>query len=404
MAIVMAACSGTDNAGAAGSAAPGGDITLVATSTSSATLSPAPATTTTITPTTTGSPRMSTIAPLECPDLFRGDGDEAETPDVVLAAWQTTTGELLWELPLGSRLPEWGVWSDQVVLGFPDGDLVGIDVRTCASWSTGAERSISDMAVLSGGMIVTTGDGIVQGRDAAGFGVWRHDGEDARFAYAGDTGGVVVFADQTGGLVGFDAFTGATVFEWGGVPGLAPAAVDETSVYRSTGSELVARPAGGGDAVWATDLPGLIALYPAVGTLLAQDPTMLHALEPTTGDLRWSVPFDGEIAPPAVLEHGELHLAARHGSIGFDTLWHLDPTDGSTVHRGGAPAGTEWFPEMDDGLVMQIGAEGAVAGVSMLERRLWSLPTGANGIDRFTLAEVGPGGVVLTLTFSAERF
>ena len=68
--------------------------------------------------------------------------------------------------------------------------------------------------------------------------------------------------------------------------------------------------------------------------------------------------FDGEIAGPMVLDHGEIHIAASEDAIGVDTVWHLDPADGSTVFRATVPAGAEWFPEMDDALVLEIGDDG----------------------------------------------
>lgn len=403
VAMVTAACSGTGNDDAA-------DTTeLVAASETTTTRAASPAstdvpTTTSTTTTSTTTTTTPAVAAPACPDLFRDDGDVAEVSDVVLAAWQPATGAMLWELPLGTRFPAWSVWSDEIVLGFRNGDLVGIDVRTCASWSTGAERPIADLAVLEGGIIVAAGEGIVQGFSGPGFGVWRHDGDDAMFGYVGDTGGVVVFVDQFGDLLGLDAFTGGTVFEWGGAAELAAVAIDQSRVYRSTGTEVTARPAGGGDVEWAAVLPSVAALYPAGGTLLALDGTTLHALDRDTGELRWSVPFAGDVAAPVVMEHGELHLATRDDALGFDTVWHLDPADGSTIYRGMAPANTEWSPEMDDGLVLQVGADGTISGVSMLERTLWTLPTGANRIDRFSTVELGPSGIVVTLTFSAERF
>ena len=117
----------------------------------------------------------------------------------------------------------------------------------------------------------------------------------------------------------------------------------------------------------------------------------------------WSIPFDGTIAGPLVLDHSEVHVAARHDTPGFDTIWHLDPADGEVIFRADAPAGTEWFPEMDDSLVLQVGEDGLVTAVNLLQRSVWTIDTGANRIDRFTRAEIARGGVVVTLSYSAER-
>ncbi len=324
--------------------------------------------------------------------------------DAVVHAWLAPVGTLLWEMPLGDIAPAWAVWSDQLILGFPDGELVGIDVATCASWSITVPGGIDDFAVTEHGMIlVLTGDTIAA-YSGAGFGAWRHvnpGGSVHRFVAA--NAGIHVFVDQFGDLLGIDT-GGTTVFRWGGASDGGAVAVSESFVYRATGAEIAARPVAGGDVTWAEPIAGVDALYAVPGTLLAHDGTDLHAFEPQTGARRWSVPFDGEIAGPAVLDRGEIHLLTRREAVGFDTLWHLDPTDGSTVLRGVAPAGTEWFPEMDDALVLEVGDDGTVTAVDLLGRALWTLPTGANRVDRFTRVEIARGGVIISLTFSAERF
>ena len=139
------------------------------------------------------------------------------------------------------------------------------------------------------------------------------------------------------------------------------------------------------------------------GTLLAHDGETLTAYEPATGDVRWTVPFDGEIAGPMVLDHNELHIAARHGALTHN-LWHLELATGSTVARGRAPDGTEWFVETDDALMLEVADDGAVRGITMLQRPRFEIDTGANRVSRFTQVELASRAVIVTLTFSAERF
>ncbi len=59
---------------------------------------------------------------------------------------------------------------------------------------------------------------------------------------------------------------------------------------------------------------------------------------------------------------------------------------------------------MDDALLLQVGEDGRVTAIDMRQQVAWVVETGANRVDRFTQAERAPGGVVVTLSFSAERF
>jgi outer membrane protein assembly factor BamB len=253
-------------------------------------------------------------------------------------------------------------------------------------------------------MILAVNDGEIAAFAGTGRGAWRYETGGSVLSFAGSNDRVAVFVDQFGDITGLDVGSGDVIFTWGGAAADTSVAVDEALVYRTTGAEVAARPVRGEDVVWTTELVAVEALFTVPGTLLAQDAIAVYALEPATGEVRWSIPFEGEVAPPIVLGHDELHLAARQGSIGFDTLWHLDPADGSTIFRGTAPPNTEWFPEMDDELLLQVGEDGTVAAIDMLQRVVWTVATGANRIDRFTQAEVAADGSVVTLSFSAERF
>jgi outer membrane protein assembly factor BamB len=356
-----------------------------------------PATTQTTTVTT------ETSLGFACPDLYDVEGDDAERQDGVLAAWVTPDGEPMWEIPLGSRVPAWAVWSDTVILGFTDGELTGIDVATCDSWSITIPGGIDDLAVTEQGLILALNRGNISAYSGQGFGAWIHQAIDSWFRFAGENNGIHVFVDQFGDITGFDT-GGEVTFIWGGASEAPAVAVSESFVYRATGAEIAARPAGGGEVIWANEISGIEALYVVPGLLLAVDGESLHALAPATGELIWSIPFADDIARPMVLDHGELHILARDDSVGFDTLWHLDTGDGATIFRGIPPAGGEWFSEMDDGLVLEVGEDGTVTAVNLLHNDAWTVQTGANRIDRVTEAEVARGAVIVTLTYSAERF
>ncbi len=405
VALFAVACAGDDLAETStSSSAPTVTDAPATTSTTTAPPSTSTTSTTTAATTTTTAATTGTEAPaVACPDLNRSGDDTAEVFDAVVHAWRAPAGTLLWEIPLGDVAPAWAVWSDELILGFPDGELVGIDVATCASWSITVPGGVDDLAVTEHGMIlVITGDTIAA-YSGAGFGAWRHENPGSVHRFVAANAGIHVFVDQFGDLIGID--TGGTlVFTWGGASDGGAVAVSESFVYRATGAEIAARPVAGGDVTWAKPIAGIDALFAVPGTLLAHDGTDLHAFEPQTGALRWSVPLDGEIAGPAVLDHGEIHLLARHDTIGFDTMWHLDPADGSTVLRGVASAGTEWFSEMDDALVLEVGDDGTATAVDLRHEARWTLDTGANRVDRFTGVEVARGSVIISLTFSAERF
>lgn len=402
MLIVVAAC-GDD----APVATTGATTTETATSLAPSTLPPStatepPTTVTTMAPSTTAAP-PSTTAPGKCPELAADAGPDAEVIDVVLAAWNRTTGELLWEIPLGTRLPRWGVWSDEVILGFTGGELVGIDVVTCDSWSITLRDGIDDLWVSEEGTSIVRSGSELAGFSGRGFGNWRFDPFGPVLQLVGQNAGVSVFADVEGGLIALETGGGAGLFEWGGAAADTAVSVSESFVFRSTGAEVAARPVRGGDVVWTSELAGVRDLFSVPGTLAAQTDDELIALDPATGEERWRIGFGGEISGPIVLDHGELHIASREGSLSH-TLWHLDPNNGATVFRADAPAGKEWFSEMDDGLLLESGSDGVVRGITMMQRTLFELETGADPVGRFTHVELARGGVVVTLTFSAERF
>lgn len=378
----------------------GGATTTAPTTSSTAPPKASTTTSTTGVPDTTAGPDSSTE--FSCPDLLRAN-DAGEVEDVMLASWRAG-GESLWEIPLGTVQPVWAVAGDEVILGFSDGTLVGVEIATCAGWEISLPGGgIDQLAITESGMIIAVHGGSISAFTGPGVAAWRHAGADGGYRFAGENNGIAVFVDQFGDIVGIDA-AGGIVFEWGGASGLATVAVSETFVYRGTGAEVAARPVAGGDVVWAGRVSGIEALFTAPGLLLAQDDGNLHALAAGSGELLWSIPFDGEIASPVVVEHGELHLAARHTNFWYDTLWHLDPADGATIMRGTAPPNTEWFPEMDDALLLQVGEDGRVTAIDMQQRVAWVVETGANRVGRFTQAETAPGGVVITLSFSGERF
>ncbi len=411
MTLLIAGCTDSDTTPTPTTSSPtGADETTTTragepttTASSAATQPPATATSTTTSTTfadTTTTGVNGTGVSYVCPDLYRID-ETSEVDDVHLAGW-TAQGETTWEMGIGDVLPAWAVHDGQVILGLPAGELVGLDVATCGGWSITVPDGIADLAVTADGIILAINGGTISAFDSLGAGVWRHQAIDSVYQFAGENAGVAVFVDQFSDATGFDT-SGEVIFTWGGASGPAAVAVSETFVYRATGAEVAARPVGGGGEVWVTELAEVEALFAVPGTLLAQDNASVHALDPQTGEVRWSIPFEGEIAAPVVLDHGELHLAARQNSIGFDTLWHLDPADGSTIFQGAAPTGTEWFPELDDGLLVQVGEDGRVTAIDLRQQELWTVDTGANRLGRFTAVELAPGGFV-TLTHSGERF
>ncbi len=412
LALLAAGCSGDDAAAPDSTDA----AAVTTTQTTDRTTSPSTTTTSTVvetTTTTTAPPagdRTTTTggtseAPpvFACPDLFGQDADP-ERSDGILEAWALPGLEAMWQIPLGARTPAWAVWSDEVILGFADGELVGLDIATCeVAWTITVQSGIQDLVVTEQGLILTVNGGTIAAFSGQGFGAWRHQAIDSVYTFVGENNGIHVFVDQFGDLIGFDT-GGDVVFQWGGASDPLAVAVSESYVYRATGAEIAARPVAGGDVVWATEIPGVSALFAVPGLLIARDDAELHAINPQDGARLWSLAFDGEIAGPMVLDHGEIHIAASEDAIGVDTVWHLDPADGTTVFRATAPAGTEWFPEMDDALVLEIGDDGTVTAVNLRQRSVWTIETGANRIDRFTHADVGRTGVIVTLTYSAERF
>lgn len=345
----------------------------------------------------------TTLVPVEtCPDLFAEVEPDAEARDIVLAGWNQGTGELLWEIPLGSRMPSWAIWNDEVILGFGDGQLVGIEASTCDSWSIDAGRT-SDLAITEGGTYLSLNGARIAAFSGRGTESWRWQAIDSLYRFVAENAGVAVFVDNFGEVTGIVTESGEGAFFWGGASGPIAVAVIEGFVYRSTGAELAARPVAGGTVAWTAPLADVDELHSVPGTLLALGGGELRALEPQTGEVRWTIPFDESITGPAVLDHNELHLAAPGESLSHN-LWHLNAATGATIFTGSAPAGTEWFAEMDDELLLQVGSDGFVRGINMLQREVWSLPTGANGVDRFTQVETAGGPIVVTLTFSAERF
>jgi len=395
--VLIASCSSGDQEPAA--EAPATTTAPTTLDTTTTTTTTAAATTTT---TTSAAPQPETTTTTTeaagCPDLFADEGPDTEAQDVVLAAWREPTGELLWEIPLGTRLPAWGVSGDQVILGFLDGTFVGLDAATCAaSWSLSLDP-ISDLAVTDAGTTIVASGTELAGYSGPGFASWRQSLTVPQ-TFLTEGGNVSVFVDPNGTLTGIDTNGGSILFEWASGGDFPLVAIDIAYVYRALDGLVEARPVGGGDVVWTVQIDGANQLLAANGTVLVKTQDRLHAVEPQTGEIRWSIDFDDRIADPVVLDHGELHLASWP-----DTLWHLDPATGDVVFRGVAPEGHEWIPALDDGLVLEVGDDGTVTGISLLQNETWTLETGADRLSRVTLVERAPGAVVVTLTFSGERF
>ena len=126
------------------------------------------------------------------------------------------------------------------------------------------------------------------------------------------------------------------------------------------------------------------------------DGNRIAALDFDTGDEIWANQLDNRVVPP-------IGIGANHVLV-FDETGRANLVDFDTgvVSAGGSYGAFRVITEFDDSAFL-VADNGTVTVYNVFEEAIFELPTGADGISRFTRLEIA-GGAAVTNTFSAERF
>lgn len=392
--LVAAACSsGTSDTSAIGT---GPTTTQEPTATTTTVAAP---TTSTLPPTTVATTTTSLVVPPAACAVELPTSDTDEVLDAELAAYSVGTGStLVWSIALGDRPVRLDTVGDRAYVGAFDGFVASFDVDPCGlDWLAAVPDGVSDV-------IATTQHVFAISREALSV-IEPIEGGVESFPLGGGlhqaaAGPDVLVVSNGSSVVLYDYVTQqpSTLQVAGPVVGVASA--DSSGMVVGHGITVELR-TWLGAPVWARDLPDPVTAVAASGDLVAAVLTSntVVAFDATSGDLLWEQPFTGAVSVGPI-DHDELHvLEVELGAVARHH--HLDPADGSSIFVSESSAlGT--FSEYDDGLLL-IADQGAVTGRSLLEQDLWTIPTGADGLSRFTEVDLA-AGLVIALSYSAERF
>ncbi len=163
----------------------------------------------------------------------------------------------------------------------------------------------------------------------------------------------------------------------------------------AAGAAVAAHRVVDGAPLWSVE-PGFVpdaAPLATGGRVFVAGSGEIAAYDAATGAEVWRREVGGSpFTSSPMLHHDELHLLDRTGR-----LHHLRTGDGSVVHTGSFPSCCT-VAEPKAGLIL-VQQGGVVEGFDLLERRRWSLRTGANNEERFTRV-VSDGEVVVATTWS----
>jgi outer membrane protein assembly factor BamB len=392
VALLANACASetaaTTSATTAITAPPATTATTVAPVASTTTTNPVPAATTTTT---------LFVPPAECAiELPETSTDEVLDTRLAVFADGTSPAEV-WTLALGNRAVEMDTLGDRVYLATLDGFAASFDIDPCGlDWVVPIPVSATEVVATRSGVFVATETDLVVLEPFEGMATTFPLEPGPHHMVAGPDVLAVANGDS---LMLYDYLT-----EQASQLGMGAAVTDVAAatdgVVVATGITVELRTWLGAE-VWARDMPepveavdagaGFVFVTLGNGTLVA--------LDAMTGEVQWEKAFgSGAVVVVGPVDRGELQV------LEFDEVanhHHLALEDGSSVFVSESPV-WQTFAEYDDGLVLVV-EEGDVTARSLLEQDVWTIPTGADGLSRFTEVDV-TSGFIVALSFSAERF
>ncbi len=247
----------------------------------------------------------------------------------IASAWTHSIGGDVFSSP--------AVAGDLVVIGTPDGAVIGLDRATGAQrWSTPTEGPVRSSPAVDGtAAYVGSDDGYLYALDLATGSVrWRADlGYQIVSSPALGDGVVVVGADR---LYGIDPATGSTRWtaDTGDVVVSSPAISGDTVVVGSNDGRIHGVAATDGSNRWTVDLGGQVLASPKVAggrAFVGAVSGEFSAIDLATGKVVWSRPLDGEVKSSAGLADGKAIVGLDHA--GRDELVALDQTGGTVVWK-----------------------------------------------------------------------
>jgi outer membrane protein assembly factor BamB len=364
----------------------------------------APATSSTTT--TTGAPSPAVEAQPATPgcpgDLFVTTDDFGELSNSVIAAFTPPTLTPIWEIPLGyDYVVSFASGPSRVFVLLASGTLIAIDVEDCAeAWraDVGSGPVTGGVEVEDNILVVTAANKILAFDTGSGNQLWSDPLSTPAQPPLLREGIAVAAGQSTPWIRSYWMPTGERLFNTtAGFSGPIEAIeADFDAIYIAGGGKVEGRWIDDGTQLF--DVPSQlnsamvifdIFVYVAEGTGVA-------ALDFDTGEQIWANQLDNRVLPPI--------------GIGPDFLLVFDETgrahrldfDTGVATAGGSYGAFKVTTEFDDSAFL-VADDGTITAYNLFEEAIFELPTGADGISRFTQLEVA-GAVMVTNTFSAERF
>ena len=376
--------------------APGGSTTTAApstTSTTTTTRAPAPAV-------------EARPASPGCPaDLFLTTDDFGELTDSIIAAYTPPSQTPDWEIPLGYDYVV-GMAADptRVFALLAGGTLIAIDVDDCAeAWrvtvASGNGPVVGGVEVEDNIVIVAASNKVLAFDTDSGNQLWSDSlSTPARLPLLREGIAVLVGRTASPWIRSYWMDTGERLINQ--APGFTGAIgafdADFDAVYVAGGGKVEGRWIDDGAELFnvPSQLNAAMVLFDIY--VYVADGTRVAALDFDTGEQIWANQLANRVVPP-------LGIGANH-LLAFDETGraNLIDFDSGAVSAGGSYGAFRVITEFDDSAFL-VADGGTVTVYNVFEEAIFELPTGADGISRFTELEI-TGAVAITNTYSGERF
>jgi outer membrane protein assembly factor BamB len=341
-----------------------------------------------------------------CPnDLFLTTDEYGERADNVLAAYLPPAQDPLWEIPLGyESVVDFAAADGRVFALLTSGTLIAIDVADCGeAWRVDLGRApgavTGGLDVEDGTLVVTASSRVSAYEAADGTNLWSDSlATPARRPLLRE-GIAVIAGDTTPWLRSYDVPEGGLYFdESAGFSGpIESMDADFDAVYLAGGGKVEGRWIDDGTSLFSvsSSLTSGVTLFDVYAYVIGED--SVAALDFDTGEEIWSTELADRALPALGIAADGVLVFTQDGQAN-----RLD-FDAGFATPGGDYGAFRVFPEFDDDLFLVTSDDGTVTAYNLFEEAMFTLPTGANGLDRFTHLEFVDDTVV-TNTFSAERF
>jgi outer membrane protein assembly factor BamB len=275
-------------------------------------------------------------------------------------------GDVIWRVPVPGGVSAHAVFDQgRVLTGTDDGELLALDAASGRrEWSFRGKADVTQAPTVAGGLIyfVDASNTLYAIDRNTGEWRWQYRREaPAEFALVGEARPTVdgsrVFAGFSDGvLVALAAEDGAVLWTKDLAPeherfqdvDATPQVIDGTLYAASAASGLYALDPASGDIRWTLPQPGITGLAAYEGDLVASsDRGLLLRVDLATAKVVWQVRFESEGAPSApTVAAGVVMVGLSRGSMYF-----VDPASGRVLRRFASGQGFSAPAAGNDGAV-----------------------------------------------------